>query len=137
MLLKHQSCPGSLSSPSCSPLSLLFKKEDGTVNRDFKKTRTKEQVTEAFREFTRGNRNVLVSGGCWGCCLERAPPGESDLCSLALCPEGLRPEKSLLKRHEKWQREMPSWCRGEGRAAEGWEGMRLLQQHCLRQDRVC
>lgn len=38
-----------------------IKKEDGTVNRDFKKTRTKEQVTEAFREFTRGNRNVLNS----------------------------------------------------------------------------
>ncbi|TFK09758.1 proteasome assembly chaperone 4 [Platysternon megacephalum] len=36
-----------------------IKKEDGTVNRDFKKTRTKEQVTEAFREFTKGNRNVL------------------------------------------------------------------------------
>lgn len=49
-------------SPPRSMLSLLFKKEDGTVNRDFKKTRTKEQVTEAFREFTRGNRNVLVSG---------------------------------------------------------------------------
>ncbi|KAK2531943.1 Itpkb [Columba guinea] len=38
-----------------------IKKEDGTVNRDFKKTRTKEQVMEAFREFTRGNRNVLSS----------------------------------------------------------------------------
>uniref|UniRef100_A0A8C6YV23 Kinase n=1 Tax=Nothoprocta perdicaria TaxID=30464 RepID=A0A8C6YV23_NOTPE len=38
-----------------------IKKEDGTVNRDFKKTRTKEQVTEAFREFTKGNRNVLNS----------------------------------------------------------------------------
>ncbi|XP_034967348.1 inositol-trisphosphate 3-kinase B [Zootoca vivipara] len=36
-----------------------IKKEDGTVNRDFKKTRTKEQVMEAFREFTKGNRNVL------------------------------------------------------------------------------
>ncbi|XP_050804421.1 inositol-trisphosphate 3-kinase B isoform X8 [Gopherus flavomarginatus] len=36
-----------------------IKKEDGTVNRDFKKTRTKEQVTEAFREFTKGNRNIL------------------------------------------------------------------------------
>nr|XP_006118118.1 LOW QUALITY PROTEIN: inositol-trisphosphate 3-kinase B [Pelodiscus sinensis] len=36
-----------------------IKKEDGTVNRDFKKTRTKEQVTEAFRGFTKGNRNVL------------------------------------------------------------------------------
>uniref|UniRef100_A0A8D2PXY1 Kinase n=1 Tax=Zosterops lateralis melanops TaxID=1220523 RepID=A0A8D2PXY1_ZOSLA len=38
-----------------------IKKEDGTVNRDFKKTRTKEQVMEAFSEFTRGNRNVLNS----------------------------------------------------------------------------
>ncbi|XP_044292197.1 inositol-trisphosphate 3-kinase B [Varanus komodoensis] len=38
-----------------------IKKEDGTVNRDFKKTRTKEQVMEAFREFTKGNRNVLNS----------------------------------------------------------------------------
>ncbi|XP_074845975.1 inositol-trisphosphate 3-kinase B [Carettochelys insculpta] len=36
-----------------------IKNEDGTVNRDFKKTRTKEQVTEAFREFTKGNRNIL------------------------------------------------------------------------------
>ncbi|XP_062980206.1 inositol-trisphosphate 3-kinase B [Elgaria multicarinata webbii] len=36
-----------------------IKKEDGTVNRDFKKTRTKEQVMEAFREFTKGNCNVL------------------------------------------------------------------------------
>uniref|UniRef100_A0A8D0GGB0 Kinase n=1 Tax=Sphenodon punctatus TaxID=8508 RepID=A0A8D0GGB0_SPHPU len=36
-----------------------IKKEDGSVNRDFKKTRTKEQVTEAFREFTKGNRNVV------------------------------------------------------------------------------
>lgn len=41
------------------------------MNRDFKKTRTKEQVTEAFREFTRGNRNVLVSGRCCGICRER------------------------------------------------------------------
>ncbi|XP_053918948.1 inositol-trisphosphate 3-kinase B [Cuculus canorus] len=38
-----------------------IKKEDGTVNRDFKKTRTKEQVMEAFREFTRGNCKVLNS----------------------------------------------------------------------------
>ncbi|XP_029448904.1 inositol-trisphosphate 3-kinase B [Rhinatrema bivittatum] len=36
-----------------------IKKEDGTVNRDFKKTKTKEQVTEAFREFIKGNRNIL------------------------------------------------------------------------------
>lgn len=33
------------------------------MNRDFKKTKTREQVTEAFREFTKGNRNVLVSQG--------------------------------------------------------------------------
>uniref|UniRef100_A0A8C4M2K3 Kinase n=1 Tax=Equus asinus TaxID=9793 RepID=A0A8C4M2K3_EQUAS len=38
-----------------------IKKEDGSVNRDFKKTKTREQVTEAFREFTKGNRNVLVA----------------------------------------------------------------------------
>ncbi|XP_070590421.1 inositol-trisphosphate 3-kinase B [Erythrolamprus reginae] len=38
-----------------------IKKEDGTVNRDFKKTRTKEQVMEAFREFTKGNHNILNS----------------------------------------------------------------------------
>ncbi|XP_029790755.1 inositol-trisphosphate 3-kinase B [Suricata suricatta] len=38
-----------------------IKKEDGSVNRDFKKTKTKEQVTEAFREFTKGNRNILIA----------------------------------------------------------------------------
>lgn len=38
-----------------------IKKEDGTVNRDFKKTKTKEQVMEAFREFTKENRNILNS----------------------------------------------------------------------------
>ncbi|KAM9382360.1 inositol-trisphosphate 3-kinase B [Phaethornis superciliosus] len=38
-----------------------IKTEDGTVNRDFKKTRTKEEVTEAFREFTKGNCNILNS----------------------------------------------------------------------------
>ncbi|XP_003275153.2 inositol-trisphosphate 3-kinase B [Nomascus leucogenys] len=38
-----------------------IKKEDGTVNRDFKKTKTREQVTEAFREFTKGNRNILIA----------------------------------------------------------------------------
>lgn len=36
-------------------------KEDGSVNRDFKKTKTREQVIEAFREFTKGNPNILVS----------------------------------------------------------------------------
>lgn len=35
------------------------------MNRDFKKTKTREQVTEAFREFTKGNQNILVSQG-WG-----------------------------------------------------------------------
>lgn len=84
-------------SPCNSPLSLLFKKEDGTVNRDFKKTRTKEQVMEAFSEFTRGNRNVLVSGGCWGHCLERAFPVEPGLSSSGPWPAGLKPEQSLLK----------------------------------------
>ncbi|XP_004641227.1 inositol-trisphosphate 3-kinase B [Octodon degus] len=38
-----------------------IKKEDGSVNRDFKKTKTREQVTEAFREFTKGNYNILVA----------------------------------------------------------------------------
>ncbi|KAK7799270.1 hypothetical protein U0070_006429 [Myodes glareolus] len=36
-------------------------KEDGSVNRDFKKTKTREQVTEAFREFTKGNQNILIA----------------------------------------------------------------------------
>lgn len=38
-----------------------IKKEDGSVNRDFKKTKTREQVTEAFREFTKGNQNILMA----------------------------------------------------------------------------
>lgn len=33
------------------------------MNRDFKKTKTREQVAEAFREFTKGNQNILVSQG--------------------------------------------------------------------------
>ncbi|XP_078398878.1 inositol-trisphosphate 3-kinase B-like [Cetorhinus maximus] len=35
------------------------KNEDGTVNRDFKKTKTKEQIEEAFRDFTKGNKVIL------------------------------------------------------------------------------
>ncbi|XP_028997954.1 inositol-trisphosphate 3-kinase B [Betta splendens] len=35
------------------------KKEDGTVNRDFKKTKTREQVTAAFGDFVKGNKDVL------------------------------------------------------------------------------
>ncbi|XP_033846376.1 inositol-trisphosphate 3-kinase B isoform X1 [Periophthalmus magnuspinnatus] len=35
------------------------KKEDGTVNRDFKKTKTREQVTLAFHEFAKGNKDIL------------------------------------------------------------------------------
>ncbi|XP_031178298.1 inositol-trisphosphate 3-kinase B isoform X1 [Sander lucioperca] len=35
------------------------KKEDGTVNRDFKKTKTREQVTEAFHDFVKGNKDIL------------------------------------------------------------------------------
>ncbi|XP_048386259.2 inositol-trisphosphate 3-kinase B-like [Stegostoma tigrinum] len=35
------------------------KNEDGTVNRDFKRTKTEEQVVVAFQEFTKGNRVVL------------------------------------------------------------------------------
>lgn len=38
-----------------------IKKEDGSVNRDFKKTKTREQVIEAFKEFTKGNRNILIA----------------------------------------------------------------------------
>ncbi|XP_051952359.1 inositol-trisphosphate 3-kinase B [Xyrauchen texanus] len=36
-----------------------IKKEDGTVNRDFKKTKTREQVTQAFQDFIKGNQNIL------------------------------------------------------------------------------
>lgn len=36
-------------------------KEDGTVNRDFKKTKTREQVTAAFQDFVKGNKDILVS----------------------------------------------------------------------------
>uniref|UniRef100_UPI0037E8FCF1 inositol-trisphosphate 3-kinase B n=1 Tax=Semicossyphus pulcher TaxID=241346 RepID=UPI0037E8FCF1 len=35
------------------------KKEDGTVNRDFKKTKTREQVTVAFQDFVKGNKDIL------------------------------------------------------------------------------
>ncbi|XP_007561082.1 PREDICTED: inositol-trisphosphate 3-kinase B-like [Poecilia mexicana] len=35
------------------------KKEDGTVNRDFKKTRTREQVVTAFHDFVRGDSEIL------------------------------------------------------------------------------
>ncbi|XP_066533492.1 inositol-trisphosphate 3-kinase B [Hoplias malabaricus] len=38
-----------------------IKKEDGTVNRDFKKTKSREQVTEAFYDFVKGNMNILNS----------------------------------------------------------------------------
>ncbi|RXN06199.1 inositol-trisphosphate 3-kinase B-like protein [Labeo rohita] len=38
-----------------------IKKEDGTVNRDFKKTKTREQVTDAFQDFVKGNTNILHS----------------------------------------------------------------------------
>ncbi|XP_072536321.1 inositol-trisphosphate 3-kinase A [Salminus brasiliensis] len=38
-----------------------IKKEDGTVNRDFKKTKSREQVTEAFQDFVKGNMNILNS----------------------------------------------------------------------------
>ncbi|XP_069014545.1 inositol-trisphosphate 3-kinase B isoform X1 [Embiotoca jacksoni] len=37
------------------------KKEDGTVNRDFKKTKTREQVTAAFDDFVKGNKDILNS----------------------------------------------------------------------------
>ncbi|XP_054474280.1 inositol-trisphosphate 3-kinase B isoform X2 [Anoplopoma fimbria] len=35
------------------------KKEDGTVNRDFKKTKTRDQVTAAFHDFAKGNKDIL------------------------------------------------------------------------------
>ncbi|XP_074541289.1 inositol-trisphosphate 3-kinase A-like isoform X2 [Halichoeres trimaculatus] len=35
------------------------KKEDGTVNRDFKKTKTREQVSAAFQDFVKGNKDIL------------------------------------------------------------------------------
>ncbi|XP_061785361.1 inositol-trisphosphate 3-kinase A [Nerophis lumbriciformis] len=35
------------------------KKEDGTVNRDFKRTKTREQVMAAFRDFVKGNNDIL------------------------------------------------------------------------------
>lgn len=38
-----------------------LQKEDGTVNRDFKKTKTREQVTAAFEDFVKGNKDTLVS----------------------------------------------------------------------------
>uniref|UniRef100_A0A8C5PKH7 Kinase n=1 Tax=Leptobrachium leishanense TaxID=445787 RepID=A0A8C5PKH7_9ANUR len=38
-----------------------IKKEDGTVNRDFKKTKTRDQLMESFKEFTKGNGNILRS----------------------------------------------------------------------------
>ncbi|XP_062857264.1 inositol-trisphosphate 3-kinase B [Trichomycterus rosablanca] len=37
-----------------------IKKEDGTVYRDFKKTRTREQVTDAFQDLVKGNKNVVA-----------------------------------------------------------------------------
>ncbi|XP_071394707.1 inositol-trisphosphate 3-kinase B-like [Centroberyx affinis] len=36
-----------------------IKKEDGTVNRDFKKTKTRDQVTTAFHDFVKGNNDIL------------------------------------------------------------------------------
>ncbi|XP_018423931.1 PREDICTED: inositol-trisphosphate 3-kinase B [Nanorana parkeri] len=38
-----------------------IKKEDGTVNRDFKKTKSPEQIKAAFRDFTQGNSQILKS----------------------------------------------------------------------------
>ncbi|KAG8559270.1 hypothetical protein GDO81_017287 [Engystomops pustulosus] len=38
-----------------------IKKEDGSVNKDFKKTKSREQVMAAFREFTKANANILKS----------------------------------------------------------------------------
>lgn len=41
--------------------SVSVQKEDGTVNRDFKKTKTRNQVTAAFQDFVKGNKDTLVS----------------------------------------------------------------------------
>ncbi|KAK7907285.1 hypothetical protein WMY93_015897 [Mugilogobius chulae] len=35
------------------------KKEDGTINKDFKKTKTRAQVTLAFHDFVKGNKDIL------------------------------------------------------------------------------
>ncbi|XP_015249429.1 PREDICTED: inositol-trisphosphate 3-kinase B isoform X1 [Cyprinodon variegatus] len=35
------------------------KKEDGSVNRDFKKTKTREQVVAAFHDFVKGDKEIL------------------------------------------------------------------------------
>nr|XP_057912238.1 inositol-trisphosphate 3-kinase B [Doryrhamphus excisus] len=37
------------------------KKEDGTVNRDFKRTKTREQVMAAFHDFVKGNKDIVNS----------------------------------------------------------------------------
>lgn len=42
-------------------MSSALQKEDGTVNRDFKKTKTREQVAAAFQDFVKGNKDILVS----------------------------------------------------------------------------
>lgn len=49
------------SSLSSSTLLSPLQKEDGTVNRDFKKTKTRDQVTAAFQDFVKGNKDTLVS----------------------------------------------------------------------------
>ncbi|XP_077598868.1 inositol-trisphosphate 3-kinase A [Stigmatopora nigra] len=36
------------------------KKEDGTVNRDFKRTKTREQVVAAFDDFVKGDKDILT-----------------------------------------------------------------------------
>lgn len=35
------------------------------MNRDFKKTKTREQVTTAFHDFVKGNKDILVSVFVW------------------------------------------------------------------------
>ena len=75
-LISYSSSPLSSSPPllppphlllSCSLLLLLYssfphlQKEDGTVSRDFKKTKRRDQVTAAFEDFVKGNHGILVS----------------------------------------------------------------------------
>lgn len=48
------------------------------MNRDFKKTKTREQVTAAFQDFVKGNKDTLVSVFSLRCAVSvnaKPPPG--------------------------------------------------------------
>lgn len=104
------------------------------MNRDFKKTKTREQVTEAFREFTKGNRNILVShpppqgaghtgttGALPGCCpaLDQAGP---------LCPHATRRHWAGAEEGDSvaspiegsWGRSVSSLCLAVPSRRQGW-----------------